>query len=490
MRLDERLLRGMLAAPASRPLAVGPVLARYRELGAKRDVLSAQFLLPLADLPFALLYLVVLACIGGPLVFIPLGVGLLLLALGWLLQAASVRRAGVGNRAAARKLSWLVDVLQAREGLLSAGAAQVAERGLRQPSAEAARADSRARLWQQFAQQLVPVGMSAVTVMTLVAGVYRIEAQALSVGGLISVSMLGGRLVGSICQFAPLLLRWQEFLRALRELSEVVALDAELPPAAAAGPLGAAADEGVRLEGVAYRYAADKPVLEQLTLQLRSGEMVAVVGSSGAGKTTFLRLLGGRLAPSAGQLALGGRLIDGDGARRWLAGAVAYKPQEPGYLGGTVAEIVAPGEHEDEAAVLRALRAAGLGPMLERGELGLNTAVGANGAGLSGGQRQMLALARVLHQRADLMLLDEPTLGLDRQAQEALLAALPAWKSGRCLVVATHSAELIQICDRVLVFERGRVVADAPPARLLAPGAVATARAAAPRRALDGLVPA
>ncbi|MEO6281048.1 ATP-binding cassette domain-containing protein [Roseateles sp.] len=482
MHLDERLLRGVLAAPASKPLAVGTLLARYRELGSTRDVLSAQFLLPLADVPFALIFAVVLAVIAGPLVLIPLGFGALLLMTGGVLQAAAARRSRVATQASGTKLSWLVDVLMARESLMSVAAARVAERGLREPSAISARAAARARVWQQVSQQLLPVGMSACTVLTLVAGVYRIEAQALSVGGLISTTMLGGRLVSSICLFAPVMLRWQEFMRALRDMGHTVALDAAtLPDREAGGPLGSAAAEGVRLAGVGFAYPDRPPVLADLSVTLKPGELVAVVGSSGAGKSTLLKLLAGHVVPTSGQFALGGRVVQDDLTRRWLAGAVAYKPQEPGFLAGALQDVVAPGENgQREAELLRTLRVAGLGPQLDRGELGLNTELGSNGAGLSGGQRQMLALARVLHQTSDLVLLDEPTLGLDRQAQEGFLAALPSWRDGRCVVVATHSAELIQICDRVLVLDRGRLVADAPPQRLLAPGAV-TPRTPAPR---------
>jgi ABC-type bacteriocin/lantibiotic exporter with double-glycine peptidase domain len=485
MHLDERLLRGVLAAPASKPLAVGTLLSRYRELGATRDVLSAQFLLPLADVPFAILFAIALAVIAGPLVLIPITVGLLLLAAGGVLQSAAARRSRVATQASGTKLSWLVDVLMARESVMSVAAARVAERGLREPSAIAARAGSRARVWQQVSQQLLPVGMSACTVLTLLAGVYRIEAQALSVGGLISTTMLGGRLVSSICLFAPVVLRWQEFMRALRDMAGTVALDAAALPdrdaGGQAGPLGAAAAEGVRLSGVGFAYPDKPPVLDELNVALKAGELVAVVGSSGAGKSTLLKLLAGHVVPTSGQFALGGRVVQDDLTRRWLAGAVAYKPQEPGFLAGKLQDVVAPGEGDSrEAELLRALRVAGLGPQLDRGELGLNTELGPNGAGLSGGQRQMLALARVLHQPSDLVLLDEPTLGLDRQAQEGFLAALPGWKDGRCVVVATHSAELIQICDRVLVLERGRLVADAPPQRLLAPGAV-NPRTPAPR---------
>ncbi len=483
MQLDERLLRGVLAAPVSCALPVGQVLARYREIGNTRDVLSAQFLLPVADVPFIVLFVAVLAAIGGPLVFIPLGMAVLLMGLAWVIQGVSQRRQRVANSAHSRKLTWLVDLLLARESLLTPAAAQVASAGFKPPSAEGARAAARARLWNQYGQQLMPIGLAVTTVATLVAGVYRIESQDISTGGLISSTMLGGRMVGSLCALVPLLLRWKEFMRALRELRDTVPLDsaALAAPAlsgiapqgdAAAGLLAGASAEGLRLEAVSCRYGTqERRVLNELTLQLRPGELVALVGGSGAGKTTLLRLLGGQLSHDSGRLACGGRVVATDAQRRWLAAGVAYKPQEPAFLGGSVVQIVAPGETEAgavAASVLAALRQAGLGPALDRGELGLNTEVGTNGGGLSGGQRQMLALARSLYASTDVLLLDEPTLGLDRQAQETLLKALPGLKAGRCVVVATHTTEMIQICDRVLVLDQGRLVADAPPARLLA----------------------
>jgi ABC-type branched-subunit amino acid transport system ATPase component len=117
--------------------------------------------------------------------------------------------------------------------------------------------------------------------------------------------------------------------------------------------------------------------------------------------------------------------------------------------------------------VLIALRAAGLGPALERGDLALNTPVGTNGISLSGGQRQMVALAAAFHTRRSLLLMDEPTLGLDRTAQDSVLKALRPLRDGRCLVVATHASEVIALADRVIVLDRGRIVADATPQQLM-----------------------
>jgi ABC-type bacteriocin/lantibiotic exporter with double-glycine peptidase domain len=467
--LDERLMRGILAAPISKALPIGDVLSRYRELSNTRDVLSAQCLLPLADLPFLLLFVLVVAAIGGPLVFIPLGMGAALIALNVGLQAVSQHRHKDSLHAHARKLNWLVDVLTARESLMSQAASSVAINGYRQPVHAGARAASKARLWSQISQQITPIAMSLTSVILLVAGVFRVEAQALSVGGLISVNMLGGRILSLMCAVAPMVAKWKDFNKALRDLHETVDFHAESPDTLAAAT-NALKQEGLRLDGVSFGYASSsRAVLDGLNLQLRAGELVAIVGSSGAGKSTLLRLLAGHIFPTQGQYAYGGHLIDSDRQRRWLCAQVNYKPQDPSYLGGTLAEIIAPGDdHGNDASLLQSLRKAGLGPALDRNELALNTVVGTNGTGLSGGQRQMLAMARVFHSSQEMVLLDEPTLGLDRAAQDQVLRELrPMAQQGRCVVVATHAAEVIELADRVLVLDRGRIVADAPPGCLL-----------------------
>ncbi len=475
-RLDEKLIYGVLAAPLSRPLAVGDVLSRYRETSMTRDFLSAQYLLPLADLPFALIYVAALALISGTMVLIPLGVGGLLVLTSGALQHASQVRQRSANAAHSRKLTLLVDVLLARESLAGAGAAHMALQGFKGPAAEGARASAQARWWAQMAQQAIPLGMSAATVVLLVAGVYQVEAQALSVGGLISCTMLGGRLIANMCTLAPLVTRWREFAHALSSLGQAVDLAAASPSEphlAVTSPAAknAFSTEGVRLDALSFAYPGnDRRVLDELKLQLNSDQLVAVVGSSGCGKTTLLRVLAGQLAHTAGQLVCAGHVIDSEPARRQLARRVAYKAQDMAFLGGTVAQVLAPGvEAPDEARLVAALRAAGLGPVLDRGELGLSSLVGTNGVGLSGGQRQMLALARVLYAPAELVVMDEPTLGLDRLAQDGLLRELVLLKAGRCLVVATHTTELIQRADRVLVLDRGRLVADSTPSQLLGP---------------------
>lgn len=477
--LDQHLLRGVLQAPLSRPLPAGEVVARLREVSASRDALSAQNLLGFTDLPFMLLFAAVMAWVAGPLVLIPLGLGAGLMLSGWWLQSMADDRQRVAHRASREKLSLLVDVLACRESLGAPGRAAQAQARYGQASMQASRASARARWWQQLQMQLAPfvVGIGSVAVM--VGGVFRVEAQALSVGGLISANMIAMRLLSVMCTLPPLASRWREFVSALQGLTRLVDLAHTHRVAADAAPAALAA-EGVRLDQLSVGFEGRaQPVLSALGLTLRTGELVALVGSSGSGKTTLLRLLAGQLAHTEGRLSVGARLVDDEGQRQWLRTQSHLKAQDPGFLGGTVREIVSGGDDTlGDDAVADALRRAGLGPALDRGEIGLNTGVGTNGTGLSGGQRQALALATAFCAPVPLLLLDEPTLGLDRAAQELVLQQLPALKPGRCVVVATHATEVIQRADRVIVLERGRVVLDGSPERLLAPLTPAAGRPA------------
>jgi ATP-binding cassette subfamily B protein/ATP-binding cassette subfamily C protein LapB len=473
VHLDQRLLRGLLRVPTSKDLPVGMVVSRYRELMATRDFLSAQFLLPLADVPFMVLFLAVVALVAGPLVWIPLGFGVGLLILTALLHSMSLRRHIDSTRAQSEKVTGMVEMLLSRESLARPEAAESALRRLQTPSMTGARAAAKARFWSQVSTQAMPMGMTMTTVVLLVAGVYRVEAQALTVGGLISASLLSGRIVGIFCSIVPIVTRWKEFSKALADLQEWLTVSTEVP----AVPLQ---DEhlntaGAVLVDTSLSYPGrGEPALRKLNLQIRAGELTVVVGASGSGKSSLLRLLAGHAAHAEGRLAVGGHLIATDADRRWLAERTAFKPQDAVFMPGRLADVVAGGRSNvTQEEVERALTRAGLGPALQRGVLGLNSRIGLNGQSLSGGQRQMVALARTFLQDAELMVLDEPTSGLDRQAQDQVLQTLKSMKTGRCLVVTTHATELMQIADRVLVLDAGQLAADAPPGKLLGKPSVA-----------------
>lgn len=483
MFLDERLCRGLLQAPLTERLAPGEVLSRYREVGHAREILGSSMMLALIDLPFALLFLGVLALIGGPLVWVPALFAVGVLALGLGTQALATRCQVPMAEAQKQRLTSIIDVLSAREGLMGAGAQRHFKQRFGHAANQAARHGARVRWWQQVGQQATPIWLSLATVVLMAWGVLRVEEQALSVGGLIALNLLAGRFLSIVVAIAPLTHRGREFQHSLLALADAVRLSATAPSTVMV-PTTALATEGLRLESIGFRYAqANRPTLQTLSLQLPASGMVAVLGNSGAGKSSLLKVLAGLMAPQEGSYQFGGQLISSDTDREGLRHHLAYKSQDPHFLPGTVRQIVTDwADNVDDEPVVAALRMAGLGPQLERNELGLNTPVGTNGDGLSGGQRQMLALAAAFYSRAPVLLLDEPTLGLDRAAQASLMAGLVELSKQRLVCVSTHATELIRLAQRVLVLDQGRIVLDGPPARLLEakPGAAKAARPTAP----------
>jgi ABC-type bacteriocin/lantibiotic exporter with double-glycine peptidase domain len=468
--LDERLMRAVLTTPLSRQIPVADLLNKVREIAAARDVLGAQFILPLADVPFLLFYVGLMAAIGGWLVAIPVVTGIVLI----LVMSASSRltqqRHADLRDASRAKMHTLIDVLAARDSLLGQPLAAMAEATYRAQSQAAARAGARARWWAQTAQQTIPILISLSSVAVLVGGVYRVEGLAMSVGGVISINLISGRMLGVLCSLAPFRARWREFTQALSGLGDTLDLQsAPLQQRAQELQADALMLEGLRLEKVSFKYPGnERAVLEDISLHLRAGEFVALIGSSGSGKSTLLRVLAGQMPPSSGRVSFAGHLVDNEADRYWLNHQALCKTQDSNFLGARLRDVVSGGDAvASEESVLIALRAAGLGPALERGDLALNSPVGTNGISLSGGQRQMVALAAAFHTRRSLLLMDEPTLGLDRTAQDSVLKALRPLRDGRCLVVATHAAEVIALADRVIVLDRGRIVADATPQQLM-----------------------
>ena len=467
MHLDDRLMKGVLAAPISQPLPIGKVLARYRELSSARDILSAQFLLPLADLPFLILIMVAVFAIGGSLCLVPIGAGVIVALLGRAINAQSHRHGMKSRLASDAKLDVMVDILASRDGLMSEYASRVAHLKFKEPSTLGARLTAKTRFWNSVSMQIMPSAMSATSVAMLVTGVYLVEAQLLSVGGLIAANMLTMRAMGMVTSAAMMGSRWGDFTRALNGLRDTVNLDAQ-PPRTSDSMDNGIGSEGVKLDEVEIKYPGqERLILKNIDISLNPIELVCIVGASGSGKSTLLRLLGGHLQHTSGRLLFGGHVIESDPDRRWLCSRVSFKPQDPAFLGGTLAEVLKAGrEGLSDAILLKSLRAVGLGPSIDRAELGLNSSLGTNGSGLSGGQRQMVALARALLSDCDVLILDEPTLGLDRNAQEALIKTITQCKTDKCIVIATHASELIDISDMVYVLDAGQVVAKGSPGKL------------------------
>lgn len=492
--LFERVMQLRLAA---KPGSTGAFSAQIREFESVREFFTASTVGAISDLPFVVLFLGVIAYIGGPVAWVPFAVVWLMVLPGVLAQGRLARLSRQNLREGAVRQGVLLESIDNLE------------------TVKATRAEGRnLRLWEHLSADLAEVGVrvrrlsallgnGAAMVQQLgyigvvVVGVYRIGAGEMTIGALIACTILASRTVAPMAQVAAILARWQHVKVALEGLDQLMSAPVERP----AGRVFArkpALQGHYRLEAVKLRYGEDGPAaLDLEALELRAGERVALLGGNGAGKSTLLRVLAGLVDPSSGRVLLDdlaiGQIEPADRRR-----AIGYLPQDIALFYGTLREnLLLDGAPHDDDALLEALDAVGLGGFVRRHPLGLELPIAGSGS-VSGGQRQAIGLARLLLQDPRIVLMDEPTAAFDQSNEQRVVNFLKGWLAGRTLVLSTHKKSLLALVQRAVVLRDGRVAMDGPlervvsgnrvtvpvrPAAARAPAASSTAGQAAPSAA-------
>jgi ATP-binding cassette subfamily B protein len=250
-------------------------------------------------------------------------------------------------------------------------------------------------------------------------------------------------------------------------------LDQPLPLLkAVAEPL--ALHQSLRLQSVRFRYAPELPeVLQGLDLEIRRGERIGLIGSTGSGKSTLVDLLMGLLVPSSGRLLVDGQDMNDPAHADRLAGwraAVAHVPQSIYLADSSIAENIAFGvpRHEiDLARVKQSAEQAQIAGFIESSLEGYASCVGERGIRLSGGQRQRIGIARALYKQASIIFFDEATSALDISTEEAVMEAVEGLSRDLTMVMIAHRLSTVQRCDRVVRLGHGAVVASGPPSQIL-----------------------
>ena len=456
LQSDENLWQRLLQQLDFPAGGVARFLALYRDLSLSRDFVSSGYLLAVADIPFLVLYLLVIGIVAWPLLIVALLLVLSYTALGFVLQKRVNRLGRESEKRTTRKLTYMGEMLASFDVARTVPGAGVLLRGWRELSDAAAGIEGRRRLANSHLSIASAAMQTLSTVAMLTVGAYLIEARLLSVGGLIACNILASRAMGGIASLFMVIGKWKDFQRAAQRMEHSLTPVTEKDFVAREDTPG-----HVSVIGLSKHYEGRPPVLENVSLKLHPGERIVLLGRPGAGKTTLLRCIGGLCAPDRGQVLIDGLAL-GDISRENRALWMAWKSQEPMLFAGSLEENIriALGRG-DEQRFSRALWASGLEDELASGRMTLGMQLQERGANLSGGQRQKVALARALVQPARILLLDEPTLGLDPDSERRLAERLPQLLTpDSLLLMTTHSAIMIGLAGRVIALDGGKVVAD------------------------------
>ncbi|MFZ5467050.1 MAG: type I secretion system permease/ATPase [Pseudomonadota bacterium] len=462
--LYEKVLGIRLSA---RPASVGVLSSHLGEFESVRNLITSGAVTALVDMPFVVLFLVVIAYVGGPLVYVPLAGIPLILLVAFAVQRPLRQAVEHTFRAGSQKQATLVESLVGLETVKALGAEGVVQSRLEQAAGHAAHWNIRSRLLSTWTVQHTVFVQQMVTVGILAFGVYQIAAKEMTTGALIAVVLLSGRVLAPMVQVSSLATHFYQAWAALKALNGLMELPEERDRERSY--VQHPSQGAIEFRDVSFTYPHQSaPSLHHVAFRIAPGERVGIIGRSGSGKSTLARLLLGLYEPQDGAVLLDGvdiKQVDPAELRR----RVGYVPQDVMLFYGTVRDNIVFGLPmvEDEA-VRRAAEMAGVSEFVDQHPLGYDLVVGERGEGLSGGQRQTVVIARALLRDPSIMVMDEPSNSMDVMSESRLVQRLKEGLAGKTFVLVTHRSSLLALVDRLILLDDGRVVADGPREQVLA----------------------
>ncbi|WP_305635158.1 type I secretion system permease/ATPase [Polaromonas sp.] len=445
-----------------RPVSAGSFASNLRAFESVRDFIGSATVVAFIDLPFALIFMIVIGWISWPML-IPLAIGaaiMLLYALA--VQGRMHELAETTYRAAAQRNATLIEGLVGFETLKALGAESAIQSKWEKSAALLARVGAQLRLLSSTASNTSAFVQQLITLVIVIIGVYVIAERELTVGGLIACTMLASRAMAPVGQVAGLLVQYHTAATALTSLNEVMERDVERPEDTtfiSRGHLKGAID----FRDVSFTYPGqDTPSLRNLTFSVKPGEKVAILGRIGSGKTTLEKLILGLYRPTTGAVLVDGidlRQLDPAELRR----QIGYVQQDVMLFYGSLRDNITMGAPlAEDADIVKAAEIGGIIGLVNQHPQGFDMLVGERGESLSGGQRQGVAIARAVINDPPILLLDEPTSSMDYSSEEDIKRRLKEFSAGKTVLLISHRTSVLELADRIIVLDGGRIVADGP----------------------------
>ena len=447
--------------------SVGGMAKQLGEFDSIRDILTSATITTLVDLPFALFFLTIIYLVAGDLALIPFLGSIIIIGYTLIMQPKLKAAIDESNKFSGLKHGHLIESLASIESIKSSGAEGLVQKSWQQMIGHTANWQLKCKKITTSVTNVATFVVQTSVIFVVILGVYRVSENEISMGGIIAAVILSSRAISPMAQLAGLMTRGNQTASALRQLDELMTQEDEFENKGHLVSRQRLLGQ-ITAHHIGFSYpGSERPILHPLSLNIAPGERVAIIGRNGSGKSTLAKLLVGLFQPSNGSLTYDGidsaQIHPSDLRRNF-----GYLPQDITLFHGTIRDNILFGTRQvSEHQLIRAVQLSGVNLFTNLEAEGLDQQVGEGGRELSRGQRQTIALARATLNDPPVLLMDEPTASLDARAEKQFINAMHHVSKDRTLLLITHKMHLLNLVDRIIVLDRGHIVADGPKADVL-----------------------
>jgi len=447
---------------AMHPQSVGSFANNMKDFESVRSFFTTATMTAIIDLPFAIIFLLVIYYIGGHLVFVPMLTMFLILTYALIIRKPLKESIESSHEASAKKNGILIETLQNIETVKSMSMTGKQQWDWEESTGEIAEKNLKSRLLSSSIPNVTNLFIQLNTVFVVVFGVYLIQEFELTMGGLIAVVILTSRTVAPMGQAAGLISNYSDARSSYDTLSNIISQEMERPEGKEFVERPSFNGK-IEFKNVTFNYPnAEMPALDNVSFVVEAGEKVAIIGRIGSGKSTIAKLILRLYEPTSGTILIDDidiSQIDPADLRR----SIGYVPQDVNLFRGTIKDnIISSDLHPDIGDIVYAAQISGVDDFVRTHPRGYEMFVGERGAGLSGGQRQSVGVARALMQDSSILLMDEPTNAMDQTTENGIMKRLNIEFKNETLLLVTQKLGLLNMVERVIVMHHAKVLLDGP----------------------------
>lgn len=463
---EELLLERMLSVKTQYDkLLSGTKANLFKELAQVKEFFTSRTMVQILDLPFFFIAIIVIYIISPTIAIIPLIAGFIMVTFNLLMQIPLATLAHEQFKEAQSKHGFLVETIQGRDAIKLVNGHTQRMFIWRRLVAFNEQLNQKIQILHHGTSNSSYIIIQAVTLFVVFAGVYEVHSNNLSIGGLIAVTILSSRAMVPIVNISGVLLHYKKMKEALSSINEFWHLPREVNENTQIG-LGKL-DGNIEFKDVSYYYQGSKyPSLDNVSFSIKAGEKVGIIGQTGAGKSTILKLIAALDLPSSGSVFLDSHDTSSIYPLE-IRQNIGVMPQDPFMFAGSIKENIALSRAISKDDFVELIKLTGLEELIKKSGYGDAMQVGENGDNLSVGQKHLVALARALVHNPNVLVLDEPTTGLDIGLENNVVKNIKPIVKDKTLIVITHRFAALELVDRVIVINDGKIVADGDKKKVL-----------------------